>query len=44
MSLGEMMYYGGMVGIGVCLLAGLLCIKVFPKQRKKMLEKLGEDK
>lgn len=44
MSLGEMMYYGGFVGVGVCLLAILICVKVFPKQRKKLLDKLGEEK
>lgn len=40
---GSMMYYGGFWGVGIGIFLVLICIIVFPIQRKKMLKKLGEE-
>jgi len=38
MTMGEMMFYGGIVGAIVCLITLLSTWKIFAKQRKKLLE------
>ena len=43
MTMGTFMYYGGMIGVGVSLLSLLICLKAFPRKRRKMLEKLSEE-
>lgn len=42
MTLGNMMFYGGIAGAAVGVILIFICVNVFPKQRKKMLEKLSE--
>ncbi len=42
LTTGSLMYYGGFFGIGVGILSILICLAVFPKQRKKILKKLEE--
>ncbi len=41
MTAGELMFYGGIGGAGLCLLLVVICIAVFPRQRRKRLRKLG---
>lgn len=41
MTTGEMMFYGGIGGAGICLLVLIVCIAVFPGQRRKKLKKLS---
>ena len=40
---GTLMYYGGMIGTGIGILLLVICLIIFPKQRKKLLKKLGEE-
>ena len=40
---GSMMYYGGFLGAGVSILLMLICLRVFPIRRKRLLKKLGEE-
>lgn len=42
MTMGTMMFYGGIAGVAVSLLAAIICAVVFPKQRVKALKKLSE--
>jgi|GEM_PF-4168415 len=41
MTSGEMLFYGGIGAGSVALLFLVVCIVVFPKQRRKKLRKLG---
>lgn len=43
MAAGEMMVYGGIAGIIGSILLVVICMKIFPRQRKKLLEKLSEE-
>lgn len=38
---GSLMYYGGMAGIGLGVVLLVLCIVMFPKQRKRLLKNLA---
>lgn len=40
---GNMMYYGGYLGIGLSALLLLICLVVFPIRRKRLLKKLGRE-
>ena len=42
LTTGSLMYYGGFLGIGVGVFFLLICLAVFPRQRKKLLKKLEE--
>ena len=42
LTTGGLMYYGGFLGIGVGVFFLLICLVVFPRQRKKLLKKLEE--
>lgn len=37
------MFYGGIAGVAVGVLLALICMKVFPRQRKRLLEKLSKE-
>ncbi len=43
MTQGTIMFLGGIAGIVVCILAILISLAVFPRQRKRMLKKLGRE-
>lgn len=43
MTTGSMMFYGGIVVVAVGVVSALICISIFPKQRKKRLEEIGRD-
>lgn len=42
-TMGMIMFYGGIAGAALCILALAVTGVVFTKQRKKLLEKLQED-
>lgn len=42
MTVGDIMFYGGIAGAAVGVILIIICVNVFPRQRKKMLEKLSE--
>lgn len=42
MTMGNLMFYGGIAGVAVGIILIIVCVNVFPRQRKKMLEKLSE--
>lgn len=42
MTTGSIMFYGGIAGGVLGVLSVLVCIRLFPRQRKRMLERLGE--
>ena len=41
--MGSVMFYGGIIGVAVGVLLMIICLKVFPKQRRKLLEELGQE-
>ena len=43
MTVGTIMVYAGMGGIAVGAIGVLVCLKLFPSQRKKLLKKLGDE-
>lgn len=43
MTTGSIMFYGGIAGVAVGVVLALICMKVFPGQRKRMLEKLSRE-
>lgn len=43
MTTGTLMFYRGIGGIVLGVVLGLICLRVFPKQRKKMLERLSQE-
>ena len=43
LTTGGMMYYGGFLGVGVGVFLILICLIIFPIQRRRMLKKLGEE-
>lgn len=43
MTTGSIMFYGGIAGIAVGIILALVCLRVFPRQRKRLLEKLGRE-
>ncbi len=42
MTTGSIMFYGGIAGAVLGGIAVLVCIRLFPRQRKRMLQRLGE--
>lgn len=43
MTTGSIMFYGGIAAVAVGVLLALICMNVFPKQRKKRLEEISKD-
>lgn len=43
MTTGMIMFYGGIVGVVVGICLALICMKIFPRQRKQLLEKLSRE-
>lgn len=43
MTAGSMMFYGGIAAVAVGIASALICISIFPKQRKKRLEEISKD-
>lgn len=43
MTTGSMMFYGGIVAVAVGILSAIICMSIFPKQRKKRLEEISRD-
>lgn len=43
MTTGSMMFYGGIAAVAAGIVSALVCISVFPKQRKKRLEEISRD-
>lgn len=43
MTTGSMMFYGGIAAVAVGVLSAIICISIFPKQRKKRLEEISRD-
>lgn len=43
MTTGSMMFYGGIAAMAVGVLAAVICMNIFPKQRKKRLEEISKD-
>ena len=43
MTTGSIMFYGGIAGVLVGVLLALICMKVFPRQRKRLLEELSKE-
>ena len=41
MTTGSIMFYGGIAGIAVGIILALVCLKIFPRQRKRLLDKLS---
>lgn len=42
MSIGEVMLYSGAVGVVISIIMILVCLKVFPKKRDKLLKTLSD--
>lgn len=42
MTIGEIMFYGGIAGTAISLLTVVIALRVFAKRRKKMLKKIME--
>ena len=42
LSLGEMMFYGGIAGATVSLIIVIIALRIFARRRKKMLRKIME--
>lgn len=42
MTVGNLMFYGGIAGVVLGVILIIVCVNVFPRQRKKMLDKLRE--
>ena len=43
MTMGSMMFYGGIGGAITGVIGLLICLKIFPRQREKLLKKLKEE-
>lgn len=43
MTTGSIMFFGGIAGIVIGIILALICLRVFPRQRKRLLDKLGRD-
>lgn len=43
MTAGSMMFFGGIAAIAVGIILALICLRVFPKQRKRLLDELSRD-
>lgn len=43
MTTGSIMFFGGIAGIAVGIILALVCLRVFPRQRKRLLDELGRD-
>lgn len=43
LTTGSMMFYGGIAAVAVGIASALVCISIFPKQRKKRLEEISKD-
>lgn len=43
LTAGTMMFYGGIAAVAVGIVSALICISIFPKQRKKRLEEISKD-
>lgn len=43
MTAGSIMFYGGIAGVAAGIVLALICMKVFPKQRKRLLEELARE-
>lgn len=43
MTPGSLMYYGGLIGVGVSAFLLLICVAVFPMRRKRLLRKLEKE-
>lgn len=43
MTTGSIMFYGGIAGVVVGILLALICMKVFPKQRRRLLDELSRE-
>ena len=40
---GSMVYYGGIACLSISIIAIVICAVVFPKRRKRMLDRLGDE-
>ena len=40
---GSMVFYGGIICLGISIIALIVCAVIFPKRRKRMLKKLGDE-
>lgn len=43
MTTGSIMFYGGIAAAAVGILSAIICMSIFPKQRKKRLEEISRD-
>lgn len=43
MTTGSIMFYGGIAGVVVGVILALICMKVFPGQRKRLLKELSKE-
>lgn len=43
MTTGSMMFYGGIAAVAVGILSAIICMSIFPRQRKKRLEEISRD-
>lgn len=43
MTVGSMMFFGGIGVVVIGVVAMLVCVHVFPRQRKGLLDKLGSE-
>lgn len=43
LTTGSMLYYGGFLGVGICIFLLLISLIAFPLQRRRLLRKLGEE-
>lgn len=43
MTTGNIMFYGGIAGVAIGIILALICMKVFPRQRKHLLEELSKE-
>lgn len=43
MTTGSMMFYGGIAAVAVGVLSAIICMSIFPRQRKKRLEEISRD-
>lgn len=43
MTTGSIMFYGGIAGIALGIILAFICLRVFPRQRKRLLDELGRE-
>lgn len=43
MTTGSIMFYGGIAAVAGGVVSALICMNIFPKQRKKRLEEISKD-